>query len=150
MAYTEPTPADLKTRYPAFADVADATVQVYLDDTATSVDGSWAEGDYIPAKTAKAAHEMALAGIGVRSEVDGWAQAGINRVRSGQLDVSFSDSKSARASGGTLAATAYGQAYMRILKRNKGGPRLAGGAACADGWGPLAQLNDGGILPWAY
>lgn len=148
MAYTEPTPADLKTRYPAFADVADATVQTYLDDTATSVDGSWREGDYIPAKVAKAAHEMALAGIGTRSEVDTWAAAGLNKVKSGNLDVSFSDAKVARASAGTLDATAYGQAYKRILKRNKGGPRLVGGRAPACGWGPTAQLNDGGVLPW--
>lgn len=148
MAYTEPTPADLKTRYPAFANVADATVQTYLDDTATSVDGSWREGDYIPAKVAKAAHEMALAGIGERSEVAGFAAAGVNRIRSGNLDVSISDSRAARASGGTLDATPYGQAYRRILKRNKGGPRLVGGPAPRCGWGPTAQLNDGGVLPW--
>jgi hypothetical protein len=149
MAYTEPTPADLKTRYPAFADVADATVQVYLDDTVTSVDGSWREADYIPAKAALAAHNMALASIGVRSEVDGYAAAGVNRIRSGQVDISISDAKAARASGGGLDATVYGQAYKRILKRNKGGPRLAGGIARVDGWGPTAQLNNGGVLPWA-
>lgn len=148
MAFTEPTPADLKTRYPAFADVADATVQTYLDDTATSVDGSWREADYIPAKVAKAAHEMALAGIGARSEVDGYAAAGLTSVKSGAFDVSFSAAKVARASGGTLDATPYGQAFRRILKRNKGGPRLAGGVARGCGWGPTAQQNNGGVLPW--
>lgn len=148
MAYTEPTPADVKARYPAFADVADETVQVHLDDTATSVDVSWREADYIPAKAALAAHTMALAGIGARSEVEGFAAAGVNRVRSGNFDVSISDSRASRASGGTLDATPYGQAYKRILKRNKGGPRLAGGPAPACGWGPTAQQNDGVVLPW--
>lgn len=148
MAYTEPTPADLKTRYPAFADVADATVQTYLNDTVTSVDGSWREADYIPAKAAKAAHEMALAGIGARSEVEGWAAAGLTRIKSGNFDAGFSDAAVARASGGTLDATPYGQAFKRILRRNKGGPRLAGGVAHCDGWGPTAQQNNGVRLPW--
>lgn len=148
MAYTEPTPDDLKARYPAFADVADATVQVYLDDTVTSVDGSWREADYIPAKVAKAAHEMALVGIGKRSEAEGWAAAGLNRIQSGNFNASFSDAKVSAASGGTLKATPYGQAYLRILKRNKGGPRVVPARLPAGGWGPTAQQNDGGILPW--
>lgn len=148
MAYTEPTPADLKARYPAFADVDDATVQVYLDDTVTSVDGSWREADYIPAKVAKAAHEMALLGIGKRSEAEGWAASGLTRLKSGNLDVAFSDAKVAKASGGTLDATPYGQAYKRILKRNKGGPRVVPARLSPRGWGPTAQQNDGGVLPW--
>lgn len=148
MAYTEPTPADLKARYPAFADVADATVQVYLDDTATSVDGGWMQGDYIPAKTALAAHNMALAGLGVQSETDGYAAAGVNRIRSGNFDVSFSESKVAAASGGGLDATVYGRAYLVILRRNRRGPRFIAAPFAPYGYGPLAQQNDGDILPW--
>lgn len=149
MAYVEPTPADLQARYPAFAGVADATIQIHLDDTASAVDQSWPEVDYIPAKVAKAAHEMALVGIGAQDEVAAYAQLGVARLRSGNLDVTLSESAVSRSSGGGLDATVYGQAYKRILRRVKGGPRLAGGPARVDGWGPTAQLNDGGILPWA-
>src|SRR5690606_18088749 len=108
--------------YPAFADVADATVLVHLNDTATSVDASWREADYIPAKVALAAHNMALAGIGKHGEAAGYAAAGVSRIRSGNFDVSISDTAAARASGGTFSATPYGRAYWRILRRNKGGP----------------------------
>lgn len=149
MAYTEPTAADLKTRYPAFASVADATVETYLGDAGSYVDQSWREADYIPAKVAMAAHLMALAGIGTRSEAATYAAAGINRIRSGNFDVSLSDSVVAKASGSGLEATAYGEAYKRLLRKNKGGPRVAIAPAPADGWGPLAQLNNGGIVPWA-
>lgn len=146
---TGATPEALKAKYPAFAAVSSATIQLYLDDTVSSVDSSWFAVDQVPAKLAKAAHEMALAGIGERSEVDSYAAAGINRIGSGQVNISLSEAKVARSSGGTLNATVYGQAYKRLLRRNKAGPRLAGGAACVDGWGPTAQLNNGGVLPWA-
>jgi hypothetical protein len=148
MAYTEPTPADLKARYPAFADVSDATVQVYLDDTRTAVDGSWPESLYLLAKAAKAAHEMALLGIGVRSEVEGWAAAGLTAIRTGEFNASFSAAKVAKASGGTLAATPYGLIFKRLLRQAKGGPRVAVAANPSCGWGPTAQQNDGAILPW--
>lgn len=149
MAYTEPTPADLKARYPAFADVADATVQVYLDDTKTSVDHSWSETYYLLGKVAKAAHDMALLGIGKRSEAEGWAAAGLTAIRTGNFNASFSDAKVAKASGGTLAATPYGLIFKRLLRQAKGGPRVAVARIPACGFGPTAQQNDGGVLPWA-
>lgn len=149
MAYTEPTPADLKLRYPAFADVGDDVVQVYLDDTATAVDRSWPESYYLRAKVAKAAHDMTLAGIGKRSEAEGWAAAGLSRIKSGNFDAAFSDAKVAKASGGTLAASPYGLIYKRLLQQAKGGPRVVGAGVRPDGWAPTAQQNDGGVLPWA-
>jgi len=148
MAYTEPTPAYLKARYPAFADVADATLQVYLDDTAASVDGSWPENLYAMAKAAKAAHEMASLGIGTRSEAEGWAAAGLTRIKTGNFEAAFSDAKVARASGGTLDSTPYGLIFKRLLRKAKGGPRVVGARGSGCGWGPTAQQNDGGVLPW--
>lgn len=150
MAFTEPTPADLKARFPAFADVADATVQVYLDDTAAAVDQSWPETLYTQAKAAKAAHEMALLNLGVRSEAEGWAAAGLTRVESGNFKAQFSDDAVRRASAGGLTATPYGMIYKRLLRAAKGGPRMVNGGPAAGGWGPTAQQNDGGVLPWAY
>lgn len=151
MAYDIPTAADLKARYPAFAAVADATVDIYIADAASAgVDTSWGEADYAPAIAALAAHNMALLGIGESSEAEGYARIGVTSVRSGQFSVGLSADKVKAASGGTFDATAYGQAYKRLLRKNKGGPRVVTGTVDADGYGPLAQQNNGRVVPWGY
>lgn len=151
MAYDVPTAADLIARYPAFATVAEATINVWITDAAaTGVDTSWPEADYAPAILALAAHNMALLDIGDHGEVAGYKAQGLTSIRSGGFSANFSDKAVADAAAGGLLATPYGRAYRLILRRVKGGPRLVGGAARADGWGPLAQQNDGGILPWGY
>lgn len=132
MAYTIPTPADLKARYPAFAAVADLTIQTYIDDASTqSVDTSWIEADYSLAIAAKAAHEMALVNIGSHGEAAGYAAAGLTSVRSGNFQASFAESAVGRANRGGLDATPYGRVYKRLLRRSKGGPRVVGRAAYA-------------------
>jgi len=149
MAYTIPTAADLKALYPAFADVADVTVDAHINKAATqAVDTSWPEAEYSPAIIDYAAHTMSLAGLGAQTEVESYARAGVTGIRSGNFSANFSDRKVGRASSGGLDATSYGQSYKRALKRVKGGLRVAVAAACPDGWGPTAQQNDGGTLPW--
>lgn len=125
MAYTIPTAADLIARYPAFANVATGTIDVHIADASTSaVDRSWIEADYSAAIAAKAAHEMALLGLGAQSESAGYAAAGVTSIRSGNFQASFSADAVRKASGGSLDATPYGQAYKRLLKKSKGGPRV--------------------------
>jgi hypothetical protein len=150
LAYTIPTAADLKALYPAFADVADATVDAWIAKASTeAVDTSWQEIDYAPAIIDYAAHRMALLGLGVQSEVEGYARAGLTGIRSGSFSANFSDKKVSKASGGSLDATAYGQSYKLLLRRNKGGPRVVPGAApIDDGWGPTGRLVNGAHLPW--
>lgn len=151
MAYNAPTAADLIARYPAFAAVAVETINVHLADAAASdVDTTWAEADYAPAIAAAAAHRMALLGIGESSEVQKYARAGVTGIRTGNFSANFSDAKVAKASGDGFDATPYGHAYKVLLKKNKGGPRIIGARVVGGGFGPLAQQNDGGILPWAY
>jgi hypothetical protein len=127
MAYDLPTVADLIARYPAFAAVAEATINIHLADAATSVDTSWIEADYAPAITALAAHNMALLGIGAHGETAGYARAGVTRIRSGNFDASFSEGAVAKASGGEFNATPYGRTYRTLLQRSKGGPRVVAG-----------------------
>lgn len=148
MAYDIPAAADLIARYPAFTAVPVPTINVHIADAAASaVDQSWDETDYAPAIAAKAAHEMALLGLGDHGEAAGYAAAGVTSIRSGNFQASFSNDAVKRASGGGLDATPYGQAYKRLLRKNKGGPRLAGGGAVDYGWGPVAIQNDGQVLP---
>jgi hypothetical protein len=142
MAYTIPTAANLKAKYPAFAAVADATVDLYLADAARDrVDTSWIEGDYAPAIMAAAAHEMALLGMAAQSETAGHLAAGVASLKSGNFQVSFSAEATKRASRGGLDATPYGEAYKRLLKRNKNGPRVVAradyaGSPPSDGYLP--------------
>lgn len=148
MAYDIPTAADLIARYPAFADVAVATIDVHIGDASTSaVDTSWTEADYAPAIAAKAAHEMALLGLGEQGEAAGYAAAGLTSVKSGNFQASFSADKVKKASGGTLDATPYGQAYKRLLRKNKGGPRVVAVGGDVASSSPFVRLNNGQIYP---
>jgi len=142
MAYQIPTAANLIARYPAFAAVPTATIDVHIADAASAaVDTSWPEPYYAPAIAAKAAHEMALLGIGEQSEAAGQAAAGVTSLRSGNFQVQFSADAVKRANDGGLSATYYGRAYKVLLRKAKGGPRVVAsatfaGAAPADGFLP--------------
>jgi hypothetical protein len=147
--YATPRPQDLVARYPAFASVPFDTLAVHILDALQGADTSWNEGDYIPAVLALAAHNMSVLGIGAQEETARYARAGVTNLRDGAFSVSFSDNHVGKASAGTYESTLYGTIYKRLLRKNKGGPRITRGGAVG-GWGPLAQQNDGTILPWGY
>lgn len=129
--YGKPSPATFKAKYPAFAAVPDATVQAYLNDA--PVDDTWLESDYAKAITLWAAHTMTENGIG-GDEIGQASAAGLSRLKSGTLDVSFKDGGSSSDAGG-FGGTAYGRQFYALLRANKGGPRVIGGAGyCQSGW----------------
>jgi hypothetical protein len=143
MAYTAPTPAEMKARYTAFAAVADETVQLWLTDAESFVDESWIEADYAPAIMALAAHNMAMEGLGATSGAAA-LPAGVTRFKSGAMDVTVSEkAASARASGG-YQATRYGQAYARLLYKNHGGPRVVAAGTVPVGIPGGSILSGGG------
>lgn len=125
MAHTIPTVADLVRRFPAFAVVPVSTVEMYIADAAAmAVDTSWGEANYAVAIAAKAAHEMALFGLGEQSETESYAAAGLTSIKSGNFQASFSADTVKKASAGGLDATRYGQLYKRLLRAEKAGPRV--------------------------
>lgn len=125
MAFVKPTPADLKLRLPEFADVADATIQTYIDMASRFVDTSWFEEDYTDAILYFAAHLMALAGIGKGPDSVGNASnmSIYQSIRSGQLTLTRGSSASNDA--WSFNSTRYGRLFAFFLKLNKGGPRVA-------------------------
>lgn len=128
--YGKPTPANFKAKYPAFAAVPDATIQAYLNDA--PVDESWLESDYAKAIMLWAAHAMTVNGIGV-TEIEGYAASGLSRLKSGTLDVSFKDSAS--SADGQWSGSKYGPQFYALLRANRGGPRVIGGAGyCQSGY----------------
>lgn len=122
--YMAPLPQHLVARYPAFAEVATATIQYWLTDSERYVDDSWAEGDYAVAIMALAAHNMALAGLGLDGAASADMPLGVTRLKSGSLDVSFGDEYALARSQGKLSATRYGIEFANLLRRNRAGPRV--------------------------
>jgi hypothetical protein len=146
--YDVPRPDDLTTRYPAFRDVPYDTIAIHINDALSGADTSWAERDYQPAVLALAAHTMALLGLGDEGEIQNYRRQGVVSVRDGAFGVTFNEKCVGRSSGGGFDATQYGRIYKTLLRRNRAGPRVAGGGLSGDlGWGPLAQQNNGVILP---
>lgn len=148
MAYDVPTAAALKALFPAFAAVADATVEAHIAQAATTAaDDSWPEAEYGPGVMEFAAHRMALLSIGAHGEVAGYVQAGVTGIKTGNFEARFNERTVGRASGGKLDATPYGQAYQARLRRVKGGPRIVAGREGDGGWSPTARTNDLTYLP---
>lgn len=148
MAYTLPTPAELKLHWPAFAAVDDTVVQYNIDRAARSVDSSWTEGDYTAAVELLACHYMTLAGLGTGTDAEMNAQgmAGFSMIRSGQLTL-----QRAATSGGDSGAvpdqwagSTYGKQYYWLLRQNKAGPALVPGIA------PAYEYLGVGGYPWPY
>jgi hypothetical protein len=131
MAYTAPTPADLKARYPAFASALDATIQIYLDQAnGGDVDESWFERDFSPAIQAAAAHRMSRAGV-LASGASVDASAGIDSFRSGGVSIQFNSAAVSASVKGGWESSSYGLDYLELLTRNKAGPRVTGGGSVA-------------------
>lgn len=126
MAYTEPTPFDLKIRYQAFAAVDDAVITYWLTDAHRFVDTSWPESEYAPGLIAAAAHKMArgkVAGMVIDASTDAAAK-GLTRWKSGTADLQFSEVATQRDAAGGWESTAYGLDYLEALMRAKSGPRV--------------------------
>lgn len=123
MAYVEPTAADLKARYPAFAAVDDATIDYWLTDAHRFVDQSWTESDYGPALIAVAAHNMVRAGVpGIAGgDTSGFAAAGVTSFKSGTFSAEISEKVVEQAAAGGWGGTSYGQEYLALLRRNRPG-----------------------------
>lgn len=120
-------PATLKTRFPAFSNVPDATIQYWLDDAGAIATEAWGV-DQEPGTLELAAHNMTVT-PGVLSSGSSSIPAGVTRFRSGSTDISFSDAAAAQAADGGYKSTPYGRMFLPRLRRNVGGPYLVG---CVD------------------
>lgn len=113
MAYTAPTAASFKVRFPAFAAVADAAVTAALAEAARQVDNTWLEGDRANAEMFYAAHILTLDGLGTSSEAQ---LAGFKRLKVGPLELERAEVKG--QTFGALGSTSYGQRFMLLRKQN--------------------------------
>ena len=111
MAYTAPTAADLKARFPAFAAVDDAVVDAALAEAGQRVDEGWLEADFATARLLYAAHVLTMDGQGASTET---GMAGVKRIKVGPLELE-------RDPGG-LTATSYGARFAELERLNFAGP----------------------------
>lgn len=125
MAYTAPAVSDFRTRYPAFASIADDVVQYWLTDAQRFVDQSWREVDYAPALMACAAHNLAMSGA--LTGVAGMALNGVTSFKSGSFSANIDASAAQAAASGGWQATRYGKEFLALMRRNFAGPRLIRG-----------------------
>ena len=122
MAYVTPTLADFRSRYPAFDAVADATVQVWLDDGDVATT-RFSDTTRPQAVMLCAAHNLSMQGLG-----KGAVPAGVTSFKSGTFSATVSDGLASKTG---FAATVYGRDYL-ALARQFAGPRLA--------WEPPARV----------
>lgn len=130
--HAAPTPQNLIDMYPAFAAVSRSAIQLRLTMAGQSVDTTWEEGDYPFAIMALAAHLLETDGFGTGAAAQA-AAAGAGEfksMKSGALSLERFDTKSVSGGGYTspYAATRYGREYLRLLRLNRGGPRVTGTA----------------------
>lgn len=124
MAWTPPTLADFRTRFPAFKDVPDATVQAVLNEAIAVVSTSdFIERDKTPATLYLTAHLLA---------VEGWLSGGaggggaavtgtVKRRKVGDVEVEFAGVSGGSGGSGLLAqynGTIWGQRYVALMRLN--------------------------------
>ena len=130
-----PTPAptglleQFHARYGSFASVADATVQIWLDEAQTET-ATWSDATRTRGVMLYAAHRLAEQGLG-----KGAIPAGVTSFKSGTFSASMSDSIAGRTG---FEATVYGREYLALARRQFAGPRLA--------WEPPAHIGSPGAF----
>lgn len=110
--------AELRVRYPEFADVADETIGYWMLRSLEIVTTDFGD-QRTHAALLLTAHNLTLAGLGTGAESQRHGSfAGATRVKSGTLELSWEGG----ASNGAYGQTRYGRLLMPILRANYGGP----------------------------
>jgi hypothetical protein len=147
MAYTLPTPAEIKARFPAFAGVDNSVIQsVLTDEVPLYVGQNWInQANYTQGAMLYTAHALTLDGFGTGSEAiaAGKGLLGYQSITSGRLSLTRF-SKDGTSNVGSLSLTSYGQRFIEIRRINAPGPVVAAdGTLPVNPWDATFQSNDG-------
>lgn len=123
MAYVEPTLADFRIRFPEFAPVGDALVNVILAEAIPRVGDTWLERDRATAILYLTAHLLASEGEPARSAgggVGGSTSGAVKRMKVGDVEVEYAGLGSGSGSGTTseYASTVYGRRFLQLMRLN--------------------------------
>lgn len=151
MAYEVLTPTMFKAAKPQFANVADETVQSYIDMASRMVDQSWPAADYTNGWIAFTCHLMTLDGLGTDANSKSFASgaAQYSSIRSGQLTLTRYRAQAGASTpfSDWLRTTPCGAYYTMLLRLVKGGPRLIRGGL-AGPVSPYAKDQVTGVYGW--
>lgn len=131
-----PAASDFKARYPAFAPVADALVDLVIAEAVAAVDTPhWIETDVPRARLLLVAHRLTLEGEPLRSQNAAGQQLspadaaanGVRKFQVGDVSMEFAGAPQSPSgeTGGEFGLTAYGRQYLELLRNNFRGARLA-------------------------
>lgn len=136
MAWTVPTPADLKTALPAYAAVADPTVQAALDRHGEQVDDSWPDqAQFSAGCILYACHILFMAGQGPGATSAERGSIDIKSQKAGDREISYFSLKD---QGGVswITNSPPGREFAAMQKRLFAGPRVYGSPpGFGFGWG---------------
>ena len=132
MAYTVPTAADLKVRYPEFDAVSDDLVTLVMTEAAGTVSTSWLERDYAPAIMLLTAHMLVTEGAVERAAGKKTTVTSTGPIKSktiGEVSVTYAGAGAGAGSAAGdlsgLSATEYGKRFLALRRANFGGPMVA-------------------------
>lgn len=131
LPFTNPTPADIKLDFVAFAAVDDVVIQRRIDRALMYVDETWLETDFTWAKELLTVHWLKKAGYpsGSSDELSGMVSKGLSRLKSADLDITVSSKVVDASISGEFSSTSEGQEFYRLLRKNKGGAYVAAGSS---------------------
>lgn len=122
MAYVQPTATTFKARFPEFAPVSDALINLVLAEAVPQVGDTWLERDRARAQMLLTAHTLTLEGEPGRTTT-GQSSAGtgmMKRRKVGDVEVEFA-TPGASADGSVsngFSSTSYGVEYTRLMRLN--------------------------------
>lgn len=125
MPYTTPTPAEFKTRFPAFADTDDERIAIFIADAERKIDNTWRVQDYQPAILYLAAHLLTLSGGEDGDDPVGDATTGdVVGESFGQMSISYAKKAALNAPGSsawqsTYGTTPFGREFLSLARGNK-------------------------------
>lgn len=129
MAYTTPTAADFKARFPEFTAVADALINLIIAEQEPQVGVTWIERDRVPALMFLVAHILTVQGEPQRTIAGGATGAVpgvVKRRKVGDVETEYQNANERLGTGSGVNAvgaagyelTNYGRMFKTYLRRN--------------------------------
>jgi len=127
MAWTPPTLAEFRDRFPQFASWADGQVQGELSEAVGEVSERWLERDRTPAVLNLTAHRLSALGSGVSGGAGGTGTPSGAVLKAREVGDVRSEFQYGVGAPGTvvysdLTTSQYGQRFLELKRRNFAGP----------------------------
>lgn len=129
MAYTKPTAAEIKARFPEFTSVSDVLIGLVIDECEPQCGEDWLDRDRKPALMFLVAHKLAIQGQPAQSLTPGGTGVSlgvIKRRKVGDVETEYQNANERLGTGAgvnTVSAsgyelTPYGREFRTYLRKN--------------------------------